>query len=166
MHQTSLAPGLLWSVKCFEIGSRWPPPPSQAWGFKKKGGGMKRKRNAEKCVSAFAERCLPNQFKMLSAQRPSHHGFSLTSEAGLLFKGLFSLRARRGLGPLQQLPVVPRLPVCQMPPHRFTDRCPWDSGPLHSIGTQQSLRFSRRLSCHSPLEECPNILVTLVTSVP
>lgn len=73
--------------------------------FKKK--GMKRKRNAEKCVSAFAERCLPNQFKMLSAQRPSHHGFSLTSEAGLLFKGLFSLMARRGLGPLQQLPVVP-----------------------------------------------------------
>lgn len=49
-----LGPGLLWSVKCFEIGSRWPPPSSQAWGFKKK-KGMKRKRNAEKCVSAFVE---------------------------------------------------------------------------------------------------------------
>lgn len=41
-----LGPGLLWSVKCFEIGSRWPPPPSQAWDIKKKkelkGRGMQR----------------------------------------------------------------------------------------------------------------------------
>lgn len=40
-----LGPGLLWSVKCFEIGSRWPPPPSQAWDIKKK----KRNEKEEEC---------------------------------------------------------------------------------------------------------------------
>lgn len=66
---------LLWSAKCFEIGSRWPPPPSQALGIKKR-RRTKRKRNAGKCVSAFAEPQPPEtSSRCCPCSTPNHHGF-------------------------------------------------------------------------------------------
>lgn len=99
---------------------------------------------------------------------PQSHGFSLTSEAGLDFKVLFSLRSRRGLGSLQQLPVASGSnPVrCSTQIHTQKSLGLRATAQHLHFSTQQFLRFSRLLSNHPPLELCPNVLVISVTSVP